>query len=662
MVKGRPARRMRRASIWLLSAVVAMVVVFTVQQAASVQEAATREDRRRTTQELTNLVALWEGLVTDRIRSWTDDLVDSREKADREVQLRSTVAWFDAFYVWSLSPSDQEVWPVPSPKENVSVLLEEPCLLEANRHRATGHPREAAEALVNCVPPTPAHGLLASFLAARVLLSENNPEGALRVLENATPPLRMPLTRAAERNIDVGRLILRREQALTALELLGQHDQKTTLAVDTIGAIADLSGADLPGNIEVGVRLWTTLPDTDERKASLKARLERADRRLVAYREINERLQNDDPTATIGELHFVQDLYSQPGFLLVWMPIDQNRRAAIQVDALPLLQALMETLPASTDLQVVDPRGHLLGFDGRVLTDKDPVDISLSLPLGRLFPQYRLAAPTHVPGQDAIPVHLLTPLAPLGVSIILGMLAVMAQVTAERREQELHRRQQEFITRVTHELKTPLAGIRLMAETLQLGAADSPETRDTFLERILTESNNLSERIDNVLAAARRPEVKALTKLGAHAVVESVVEQWRPRFKQRGATLETRLDPTPEISVDLELLHDAVGNLLDNALKYGKTGIRGIVRVRTGVQGRWVVIEVCDNGIGVPPDKRKTIFERFTRVEGPGRGKSGGHGLGLAFVAETADAHGGLVECVDGLDGGSCFRIKLPRR
>ena len=67
--------------------------------------------------------------------------------------------------------------------------------------------------------------------------------------------------------------------------------------------------------------------------------------------------------------------------------------------------------------------------------------------------------------------------------------------------------------------------------------------------------------------------------------------------------------------------------------------------MRTGVSGRWVIIEVTDNGMGVPPDKRKVIFERFTRVEGR-RGKAGGHGLGLAFVAETAEAHRGLVECL----------------
>jgi signal transduction histidine kinase len=131
---------------------------------------------------------------------------------------------------------------------------------------------------------------------------------------------------------------------------------------------------------------------------------------------------------------------------------------------------------------------------------------------------------------------------------------------------------------------------------------------------------------------------------------------------QRGATLEARIDETPEVEVDVELMQDAIGNLLDNALKYNRPGIAGLCRIRTGFTRRWVIIEVSDNGLGVPPDKRSLVFERFTRVEGPGRGKAGGHGLGLAFVADTATAHDGLVECVDGIDGGATFRIKLRRR
>ena len=286
----------------------------------------------------------------------------------------------------------------------------------------------------------------------------------------------------------------------------------------------------------------------------------------------------------------------------------------------------------------------------------------MSVGLGRLFPQLHIAA-TGLDSPENIALdRVLLPLAPLGVSLILGLLAVGAQLTADRREKDLQHRQQEFITRVTHELKTPLAGIRVMAETLQLGAAEDSRTRDQFLDRILAECNNLSARIDEVLGAARKPQIKNIVEVSANEMVASVVERWEPRFVQSDAKLETRLDPTPVVSVDLDLMSDAIGNLLDNALKYSRPGIPGRCRVRTGTTGRWVIIEVADNGMGVPRDKRKAVFDRFTRVEGTGRGKAGGHGLGLSFVSDTAEAHRGLVECVDGIDGGACFRIKLPRR
>jgi len=657
----RLAGRMRRASIWLLAGVVAMVGGFTVQQAAVVDEAAARRDRARAAQELSTLVALWEGLVTDRIRSWTSDLAVSTERGPRELQLRSSVAWFDAYYLWTPGEQGALIWPATPTTDDPEALLDDPCLAEAHRLRVTGRALEAATSLDGCPSTTPAHGLFSSYLAARIRLAEKQPEAALATLEAASPPLRMSLPRAASRGFDVGRMLRRREQALTAYAMLDRDGAHLELRQDTIRDISDLDGPLLDAHLDTAVELLETLPADDARTAPLAERVQRAQRRLFAYRVLGERLVMESETARVGELHIVHDLYTRPGFLLVWTALPDGRRAAVQVDAQPLLQSFVDTLPTSTGLEVVDSRGIPVDENGLVIADQPPLDTEASVPLGRLFPQLHLSTAAHE-GDPLAWTRLLLPLAPLAISFLLGVLAIMAQVTAERRERELQKRQQEFITRVTHELKTPLAGIRIMAETLQLGAAADPATRDNFLDRILNECNNLSERIDEVLSAARTPTLRNLTRLGAHALAAPVVERWRPRFVQRGATLEDRLDETPEVEVDIELMQDAIGNLLDNALKYGRPGIAGLCRIRTGVTRRWVIIEVSDNGLGVPPEKRELVFERFTRVEGPGRGKAGGHGLGLAFVADTASAHGGLVECVDGIDGGATFRIKLPRR
>jgi len=657
----RPAGRMRRASIWLLAGVVASVGGFTVQQAAVVDEQAVRRERSRATQELSNLVALWEGLVTDRIRSWTSDLAEATERGPRELQLRSSVVWFDSYYLWTPGPSGTVIWPSSPVNDDPESLLEDPCLRDAHRLRVTGRALEAASALERCEPTTPAHGLLSSYLAARIRLAEHQPEAALATLEAAAPPLRMQLARAQSRGFDLGRMIQRREQALTALAQLGRDNAHLELRQSTVREISDLGGPALEAHLPTAVRILDTLLESDPRTGPLDKRVARAQRRLFAHRELVERLVEESAQASQGELHIVQDLYSRPGFLLAWTALPDGRRAAVQVDAQSLLLSFVDTLPASTGLRVVDSRGLQVDDHGRLLADQPPIDVDARVPLGRLFPQLHLGT-SSLGGAQTAWLRLLLPLAPLAISVLLGVLAIMAQVTAERRERELQKRQQEFITRVTHELKTPLAGIRIMAETLQLGAAGDAETRDTFLDRILQECNNLSVRIDEVLSAALTPKLRTVTRLGAHELAAPVVERWRPRFVQRGASLEARLDATPIVAVDIDLMQDAIGNLLDNALKYSRPGITGLCRIRTGVTRRWVIIEVSDNGLGVPADKREVVFERFTRVEGPGRGKAGGHGLGLAFVADTALAHGGLVECTDGVDGGATFRIKLRRR
>jgi signal transduction histidine kinase len=472
----------------------------------------------------------------------------------------------------------------------------------------------------------------------------------------------MPLVRGVDRGLDVGMLVQRRNLALQAMQHLGRNDANLRLTADTIQSISDLPAADLATHIKRAESLLASATEELPGQDAITLSIERANRRLVAYRELQTRLMSESRDAEPGELHIVQDLYSKPGFLLVWTAIDERRRAAVQVDASDLLRSLSETLPHTTGVYVVDGRGLPLGIDGRIEADAEPIPVSVSVGLGRLFPQLHIAA-TGLDSPENIALdRVLLPLAPLGVSLILGLLAVGAQLTADRRERDLQHRQQEFITRVTHELKTPLAGIRVMAETLQLGAAEDSRTRDQFLDRILAECNNLSARIDEVLSAARKPQIKNIVEVSANEMVASVVERWEPRFIQADAKLETRLDATPVVSVDLDLMSDAIGNLLDNALKYSRPGIPGRCRVRTGTTGRWVIIEVADNGMGVPRDKRKAVFDRFTRVEGTGRGKAGGHGLGLSFVSDAAEAHSGLVECVDGIDGGACFRIKLPRR
>jgi signal transduction histidine kinase len=136
---------------------------------------------------------------------------------------------------------------------------------------------------------------------------------------------------------------------------------------------------------------------------------------------------------------------------------------------------------------------------------------------------------------------------------------------------------------------------------------------------------------------------------------------WLEKFQEQQGMLRLEYDSF-EFYGDLELLKDAVSNLLSNALKYQhpQHKLRCILAIKE--YGTQMEISVTDNGMGVPIADRKRIFDRFVRIEGNHRGLAGGHGLGLAFVAETAEAHHGTVKCVDGIQTGSKFVLRIPLR
>ena len=160
---------------------------------------------------------------------------------------------------------------------------------------------------------------------------------------------------------------------------------------------------------------------------------------------------------------------------------------------------------------------------------------------------------------------------------------------------------------------------------------------------------------------ARTDELDGAEPVDLCALLTELVSIWQPRFEAVGARIETDLQPCPAMLADRALLRDALNNLMDNALKYLREDRPGLLRVTARPDGRWLIVEVTDNGLGVPAAQRRAIFQPFVRVEGPGRGKAGGHGLGLSFVAETARAHGGTVDCRDGLDGGARFVLRFRR-
>ena len=212
-----------------------------------------------------------------------------------------------------------------------------------------------------------------------------------------------------------------------------------------------------------------------------------------------------------------------------------------------------------------------------------------------------------------------------------------------RRERALVRRKEDFVAAVTHELKTPLTGIRMYAEMLKEGWVSSPEAADRYASRILGESERLGHLVDQVLdlAALERGVAQVHARPGdLAAAVEEAVGLMQPRAQQQGVTLALDVEPgLAPVVFDPRLVKPLVLNLVDNAIKYGARGDDKTVRVRVARDGERTVVSVADRGPGIDPEIRRDLFRPFQRAEGELTRDTSGVGIGLALVKRYADAH-----------------------
>jgi signal transduction histidine kinase len=247
----------------------------------------------------------------------------------------------------------------------------------------------------------------------------------------------------------------------------------------------------------------------------------------------------------------------------------------------------------------------------------------------------------------------------MDVLLGMGLFLVYGNV---RREIHLSRLKGDFVANVSHELKTPLALIRLFAETLELGRVASEEKARTYYRVINKESQRLTQLINNILDFSRieagRKEYR-FAPTSVAAVVREVVDAYRYPIEQLGFALEVETaDDVPEIPMDKEAIARALLNLLNNAIKFSRDEKH--VRVETRRDGERVRISVTDRGIGVAKAEQRKIFEKFYRAEDSLVHETKGSGLGLALVKHIAEAHGGGVELESVPGKGSVFTLVLP--
>src|SRR5437763_11596424 len=250
--------------------------------------------------------------------------------------------------------------------------------------------------------------------------------------------------------------------------------------------------------------------------------------------------------------------------------------------------------------------------------------------------------------------------APLGAAIGGGgLVLLLAEDQAEsRRVDEVKR---DFVANTSHELKTPVGALALLAETIE-DAADDAEAVRRFAGKMRQEAQRLTNLVQDLITLSRIQAVEPVPDprpVALDTVVAEAVDRCRMRANARGITLASVGSRGLSVLGDEDLLVTALRNLLENAVAYSPEKTRVVITTRKTPEGH-AELSVADQGIGIPERDLERIFERFYRVD-PARARdTGGTGLGLAIVRHVAQAHGGEI-VVDSLEGrGSTFTLRLP--
>ncbi len=248
----------------------------------------------------------------------------------------------------------------------------------------------------------------------------------------------------------------------------------------------------------------------------------------------------------------------------------------------------------------------------------------------------------------------------LTVTLVVGVVATVAYV---RRESSVAQLQTEFVSKVSHDLRTPLTSIRLFVEALQSGRLRDPEKIQQALDTLATETTRLSAMIDRLLGWARMEAGKRsyqMVDASPSRIVDAALSAFKLQLVMDDVKLSTEVQgDLPTIAVDSAAVTEALLNLLQNAYKY--TGPQKIIALRCFRRAGHVVFSVSDNGPGIPKTEQRRVFEKFYRLTRPEVAmQPPGTGLGLSMVYHIVAAHGGITSVESELGQGATFSILLP--
>ena len=387
--------------------------------------------------------------------------------------------------------------------------------------------------------------------------------------------------------------------------------------------------------------LVETAPDTAIREAALDTQ-----HKIREYtRDVEQALalQNDFPTLTLTQAAGNQSRSLEPR----WVPYGEETwmvSLAPHMGGLPPAVIAVRAQAIFASLDAAHVRSKDWAGEVQFRTGSDPA----GEPLGENFPGLKVA----FTGKDE---SALTRRWNLQIYFYLVALLMVLSVTLfgayllwrdVRRELRVAEMRSQFVSSVSHELKTPLTAIRMFAETLRMRRSTDQQTQAEYLDTIINESERLTRLLNNVLDFSRIERGQKnyhLSPTSLPDVVYTAARALEYPLTQDGFELRVDVAPgLPKVQADRDALQQAILNLLTNAMKY--SGDSREINLRLEKQDGHAVIQVTDRGVGIAPAEQARIFEKFYRVHTPDTKVIPGTGLGLTLVEHIAKAHGGYVE------------------
>ena len=244
----------------------------------------------------------------------------------------------------------------------------------------------------------------------------------------------------------------------------------------------------------------------------------------------------------------------------------------------------------------------------------------------------------------------------------LGSQLVLVLVEDRTRERRLDAIRRDFTVNISHELKTPVGALILLADAVS-EASDDPEVVQRFSDRMRVEASRLSRLVKEIIELSRLQGDDPLENPGPvdiNGVIETAVDRCQIDAEDRDIKIVVKTEPELEVLGSEDQLAMAIGNLVENAINYSPDGTR--VAVAAHPIGDLVEITVSDQGVGIPSSDLERVFERFYRVDRARSRETGGTGLGLSIVKHIASIHGGDVRVWSVEGQGSTFTVRLPLR